>query len=55
MTNRQEQPGYTPEGLQQVIASHWGFRTLRPLQDAAMRAVLDGRSGSSENGERGGR
>jgi ATP-dependent DNA helicase RecQ len=26
-----------------VIARHWGFRQLRPLQDQAMRAVLDGR------------
>jgi ATP-dependent DNA helicase RecQ len=29
--------------LQDVIARHWGFRTLRPLQEQAMRAVLDGR------------
>jgi ATP-dependent DNA helicase RecQ len=29
--------------LQEVIVRHWGFRTLRPLQDQAMRAVLDGR------------
>jgi ATP-dependent DNA helicase RecQ len=29
--------------LQEVIARHWGFRTLRPLQEEAMRAVLDGR------------
>jgi ATP-dependent DNA helicase RecQ len=26
--------------LQQVIARHWGFRTLRPLQEQAMKAVL---------------
>src|SRR5258708_7844403 len=26
-----------------VIRRHWGFDTLRPLQAAAMRAVLDGR------------
>src|SRR5881397_731411 len=29
--------------LQDVIARHWGFRTLRPLQEEAMRAVLEGR------------
>jgi ATP-dependent DNA helicase RecQ len=32
-----------PGELSAVIARHWGFKTLRPLQDAAMRAVLDGR------------
>src|SRR5262249_13890409 len=26
-----------------VIERHWGFRSLRPLQEQAMRAVLDGR------------
>src|SRR5229473_2949369 len=26
-----------------VIEKTWGFRTLRPLQDQAIRAVLDGR------------
>jgi ATP-dependent DNA helicase RecQ len=30
-------------GLLDVIARHWGFRELRPLQQEAMRAVLDGR------------
>ncbi len=29
--------------LLDVIARHWGFRTLRPLQDEAMRAVLEDR------------
>jgi ATP-dependent DNA helicase RecQ len=29
--------------LLQVIERHWGFRTLRPLQERAMRAVLQGR------------
>src|SRR5262245_48816959 len=29
--------------LKEVIAKHWGFRTLRPLQEPAMSAVLDGR------------
>jgi ATP-dependent DNA helicase RecQ len=30
-------------GLRRVIATHWGFDSLRPLQDEAMRAVLAGR------------
>src|SRR5579884_4407651 len=29
--------------LHEVIVRHWGFRTLRPLQEQAMRAALDGR------------
>ena len=29
--------------LRQVISKHWGFSTLRPLQEQAMRAVLQGR------------
>jgi ATP-dependent DNA helicase RecQ len=29
--------------LQGVIQRHWGFRSLRPLQERAMRAVLTGR------------
>jgi ATP-dependent DNA helicase RecQ len=29
--------------LLQVIKRHWGFGALRPLQEPAMRAVLDGR------------
>src|SRR5260221_14746217 len=29
--------------VQSVIEKTWGFRTLRPLQDQAIRAVLDGR------------
>lgn len=29
--------------LLQAVEKHWGYRTLRPLQDQAMRAVLDGR------------
>src|SRR5499427_10726639 len=29
--------------LLQVIKRHWGFDSLRPLQERAMRAVLDGR------------
>src|SRR3954469_21695867 len=31
------------QGLLDVIAHHWGFSSLRPLQEQAMRAVLDGR------------
>ena len=34
---------WTLADLQEVIVRHWGFRTLRPLQDQAMRAVLEGR------------
>jgi ATP-dependent DNA helicase RecQ len=29
--------------LMDLIAHHWGYRSLRPLQEQAMRAVLDGR------------
>src|ERR1700681_4239012 len=29
--------------LQDVIARHWGYHSFRPLQEPAMRAVLDGR------------
>src|SRR3954464_15468212 len=29
--------------LQELIAQYWGFSTLRPLQDAAMRSMLAGR------------
>src|SRR3954471_13662776 len=29
--------------LRQVIARHWGFSSLRPLQEQAMRSVLEGR------------
>src|SRR5438067_9633899 len=29
--------------LKEVIARHWGFPSLRPLQEQAMRAVLAGR------------
>jgi ATP-dependent DNA helicase RecQ len=31
------------DNLKTVIAKHWGFTTLRPLQEPAMRAVLEGR------------
>src|SRR5262245_14159280 len=36
-------PGWKLADLKQVIARHWGFQGLRPLQEQAMRAVLDGR------------
>src|SRR5947208_5830502 len=29
------------QGLLEVIAHHWGFTSLRPLQEQAMRAVLE--------------
>jgi ATP-dependent DNA helicase RecQ len=35
-------PWSLPE-LQAIITRHWGFRSLRPLQEQAMRAVLDER------------
>jgi ATP-dependent DNA helicase RecQ len=31
------------ETLKELVARHWGFRSLRPLQEQAMRAALDGR------------
>src|SRR5262245_63574927 len=33
----------TLDALKQVIERHWGYRTLRPLQEQAMHAMLDGR------------
>jgi ATP-dependent DNA helicase RecQ len=36
-------PEHTFDALKDVIARHWGFRELRPLQEEAMRAVLEGR------------
>jgi ATP-dependent DNA helicase RecQ len=36
-------PRYSLSDLKRVIEQHWGFRTLRPLQEPAMRAVLEGR------------
>jgi ATP-dependent DNA helicase RecQ len=29
--------------LKQIVQKHWGFATFRPLQEEAMRAMLDGR------------
>src|SRR5271156_2696076 len=31
------------DNLKAVIAKHWGFPSLRPLQEHAMRHVLEGR------------
>jgi ATP-dependent DNA helicase RecQ len=36
-------PQWNLDALKRVIAHHWGFQVLRPLQEQAMRAVLDGR------------
>lgn len=36
-------PAWSLDALKGVIARHWGFESLRPLQEQAMRAVLDGR------------
>ena len=35
-------PSYSLDSLQAIIQRHWGFPTLRPLQEQAMRAVLEG-------------
>jgi ATP-dependent DNA helicase RecQ len=31
------------DSLHDVVARHWGYSTLRPLQEQAMRAILEGR------------
>ena len=31
------------DDLKQLVHKHWGFVSFRPLQEDAMRAVLDGR------------
>jgi ATP-dependent DNA helicase RecQ len=36
-------PSWSLPALKEVIARHWGFRDFRPLQEPAMRAVLDNR------------
>ncbi len=36
-------PSYSFESLKAIIQRHWGFPTLRPLQEQAMRAALDRR------------
>ena len=35
--------GLSVKQLQQIILEHWGYPTLRPFQEQAMKAVLDGR------------
>src|SRR5438309_4353631 len=34
---------FSLQQLQEIIARHWGFQTLRPLQEQAMKAVLEDR------------
>src|SRR5947207_2091681 len=36
-------PSPSIKDLQKVIEHHWGFRSFRPLQEPAMRAVLQDR------------
>src|SRR5438128_7852448 len=36
-------PALDLQPLLDLIAHHWGFRSLKPLQEQAMRAVLDRR------------
>src|SRR4051812_8309563 len=36
-------PAWSPRDLHAVITRHWGFGTLRDLQEQAMHAVLEGR------------
>src|SRR5580692_12129847 len=36
-------PSPSFDDLKAVVARHWGFTSLRPLQEQAMRAVMDGR------------
>jgi ATP-dependent DNA helicase RecQ len=36
-------PANSLDELKGLIQRHWGFRTFRPLQERAMRAVLEGR------------
>ncbi|HVS36152.1 MAG TPA: DNA helicase RecQ [Gemmataceae bacterium] len=43
MKDRQAQPAADLAELRRIIAKHWGYSSLRPLQEQAMRAVLDGR------------
>src|SRR2546430_17083778 len=43
MSSMTPPPAWSPDGLKEIITRHWGFRSLRPLQEQAMRAVLDGR------------
>src|SRR5437773_1493642 len=43
MSSTTPPPAWSLDGLKEIIARHWGFRSLRPLQEQAMRAVLDAR------------
>src|SRR3954468_10018352 len=43
MSSTTPPPAWSLDGLKEVITRHWGFSALRPLQEQAMRAVLDGR------------
>jgi ATP-dependent DNA helicase RecQ len=36
-------PPHSLDDLKRLIERHWGYRTFRPLQERAMKAVLDGR------------
>jgi ATP-dependent DNA helicase RecQ len=36
-------PGWSVEELKSLVQKHWGFPSFLPLQEQAMRAVLDGR------------
>src|ERR1700756_2841921 len=36
-------PTNSIQGLKALIERHWGFRSFLPLQEPAMRAVLEGR------------
>ena len=39
----QPAPSHSIDDLKKLIQRHWGFPSFRPLQEPAMRAVLDGR------------
>jgi ATP-dependent DNA helicase RecQ len=43
MKHGQQPPDDAFADLRRIIAKHWGFTSLRPLQEQAMQAVLDGR------------
>ncbi len=36
-------PAHSLDDLRRVVERHWGFHSFRPLQEGAIRAVLDGR------------
>ncbi len=43
MKHGQQPPDDAFADLRRIIAKHWGFTSLRPLQEQAMQAVLNGR------------